>query len=135
MPAIPALLALHQQMDQVVFIAGMVDPGDKHQLPAHDPFGDIFIFRHVVPANRQLQPLFTGAAGAWRRAPPGRGFRRPSGSWLLLRDRISGGLAFTQASQRDIGQRGHANANQRGDPRRQVSHHRAHGVGAQPPAS
>ena len=57
----PALLALHQQMDQVFFIAGMVDSGDKHQLPAHDPFGDIFIFRHVVPANRQLQPLLTGA--------------------------------------------------------------------------
>ncbi|MBD9242653.1 MAG: hypothetical protein EGQ45_01090, partial [Clostridiales bacterium] len=31
------------------------------QLPAHDPFGDIFIFRHVIPAQRQLQPLLPRA--------------------------------------------------------------------------
>ena len=37
----------------------MVDAGDKHQLAAHDPLGDMFIFRHIVPAYGPLQPLLS----------------------------------------------------------------------------
>ena len=58
-PGDAALFALHQQLDQVGFIPGMVDAGDKHQLAAHDPLGDMFIFRHIVPAYGPLQPLLS----------------------------------------------------------------------------
>jgi len=58
-PGDAALFALHQQLDQVGFTPGMVDAGDKHQLAAHDPLGDMFIFRHIVPAYGPLQPLLS----------------------------------------------------------------------------
>ena len=58
-PGDAALFALHQQLDQVGFIPGMVDASDKDQLAAHDPLGDMLIFRHVVPAYRPLQPLLS----------------------------------------------------------------------------
>ena len=46
-PGNRAFAAFLDQLQQVGFIAGMVDTGDKHQLTAHHPAGDALVLGHI----------------------------------------------------------------------------------------
>lgn len=52
--------AIFHQAQQVRLAAWVVDAGDKHQLTAHYPFNDAFVFCHIRPAHPPLKVACPG---------------------------------------------------------------------------
>lgn len=62
-PSNAAGIPLANQTQQVGFISGMVDPGDKHQLAAHDPLANAFVLGHIRPTHAAVQIAGASAHG------------------------------------------------------------------------